>query len=391
VQRNLERSCAQICDSKLNNRFPLAQPKEEHLRRWLALALGFIKPEVGVNIGPGEFVKALSCKHAGELARGRKIIMERKYDGEFCQIHIDLTKDRKHQIKIFSKKGRDSTQDRIAIHEPLRTALGLDDESKRSSLLRKACILAGELVVYSSRERKIMPFHYLRSHIARGGRFIGNVNDAPASPNSHLMILLFDVLLIDDLPLLYRAQSERIDYLRRILVAPRAGFCEIVQSTVIDFSQGGRAHQKLKECFTTGIRKRWEGFVLKPADAPFIDALELRPDKASRGHGFYGSKNAWIKLKKDYIQGLGDTVDFAIIGGAISPGRSFARNQSAGDLSTFHAAVLMNNAEVEKYGAKPKLKVMFEVSYSIQKVDLEWIQRCAYFNGIEYEVIFLLN
>jgi len=34
---------------------------------------------------------------------------------EYCQIHIDLSKGR-DWIKIFSKSGRDSTQDRVGIH-----------------------------------------------------------------------------------------------------------------------------------------------------------------------------------------------------------------------------------------------------------------------------------
>jgi len=36
-------------------------------------------------------------------------------DAEYCQIHIDLSKG-SDWIKIFSKSGRDSTQDRAKIH-----------------------------------------------------------------------------------------------------------------------------------------------------------------------------------------------------------------------------------------------------------------------------------
>lgn len=43
--------------------------------------------------------------------------MERKYDGEYCQIHIDLSKKNDEWLKIFSKSGRDSTGDRVRVHE----------------------------------------------------------------------------------------------------------------------------------------------------------------------------------------------------------------------------------------------------------------------------------
>lgn len=43
--------------------------------------------------------------------------MERKYDGEYCQIHIDMSKKNDGWLKIFSKSGRDSTGDRMRVHE----------------------------------------------------------------------------------------------------------------------------------------------------------------------------------------------------------------------------------------------------------------------------------
>jgi DNA ligase-4 len=48
--------------------------------------VALVKPEIGVKVGRAEFVKARSCKHAIERAKGRKMMMERKYDGEYCQV-----------------------------------------------------------------------------------------------------------------------------------------------------------------------------------------------------------------------------------------------------------------------------------------------------------------
>src|SRR4051794_4551986 len=49
---------------------------------------------------------------------------ERKYDGEYCQVHIDLGEN-KSGIKVFSKSGKDSSNDRIGLHGALRENLKL--------------------------------------------------------------------------------------------------------------------------------------------------------------------------------------------------------------------------------------------------------------------------
>jgi DNA ligase 4 len=65
------------------------------------------------------------------------------YDGEYCQIHIDLSRA-SDSIKIFSKSGKDSTIDRIGLHRALRDSLGLDTADCR---IKRLCILEGELLI----------------------------------------------------------------------------------------------------------------------------------------------------------------------------------------------------------------------------------------------------
>jgi DNA ligase-4 len=69
--------------------------------------------------------------------------VERKYDGEYCQIHVDLNKSGTC-MKVFSKSGRDSTTDRIGIHRLLWDSLGLNITECK---IKKQCILEGELLV----------------------------------------------------------------------------------------------------------------------------------------------------------------------------------------------------------------------------------------------------
>jgi DNA ligase 4 len=71
------------------------------------------------------YEKIRSIKYYCQLAGPRCMNVERKYDGEYCQIHIYL-KNPEACIQIFSSNGKDSTRDRIKLHRALRDSLTLD-------------------------------------------------------------------------------------------------------------------------------------------------------------------------------------------------------------------------------------------------------------------------
>ena len=60
-----------------------------------------------------------------------------------------------------------------------------------------------------------------------------------------------------------------------------------------------------------------------------------------------------------------------------------------GMLSVFHIGCLVNKEEVRKRNARPRFMVVFEVTYSISRPDLEWINKLAYFETVPYKVYFL--
>jgi DNA ligase 4 len=94
--------------------------------------------------------------------------VERMYNGEYCEIHIDLGNGN-DPIGNFSKSDRDSTDDRIGLHGALRDSLrlGLND-----CKIEKQCILEGELLVWDSHRMQIEPFHKIREHMRRSCRSI---------------------------------------------------------------------------------------------------------------------------------------------------------------------------------------------------------------------------
>ena len=99
-----------------------------------------------------------------ETLRARIVsgLYEDKIDGEYCQIHVDLAKTSGH-IQIFSKSGKDSTEDKEALHSIIRSSL---DMGKPNCRFSKSCILEGEVVVYSDHvsyfpfSNPFLPLHY---------------------------------------------------------------------------------------------------------------------------------------------------------------------------------------------------------------------------------------
>ncbi|EMR63660.1 putative atp-dependent dna ligase domain-containing protein [Eutypa lata UCREL1] len=172
------------------------------------------------------------------MVKGRNISVEQKMDGEYCQIHIDISKG-SDCIQIFSKSGKDSTNDRASLHGP-------------------------------------------HSH-------------------EHLMIIYYDILMIDDESLLNQRQSTRRRRLENIITCQK-GYAEIVKNQVIACRKRTAAAE-LREVFARCITNREEGVVLKP-DTPYFDFTTKQEPYACCS----------IKLKKEYIQGWGDVGDFAVIG-----------------------------------------------------------------------------
>lgn len=76
--------------------------------------LAQLKPKLGVKVGRQHWLQARSIKHCLSLGSGRMSV-EDKIDGEYCQIHIDLSKANS-RIQIFSKSGKDSTEDKKDLH-----------------------------------------------------------------------------------------------------------------------------------------------------------------------------------------------------------------------------------------------------------------------------------
>ena len=100
--------------------------------------------------------------------------LERKYDGEYCQVHTDLGRAG-HEIHIFSKSGKDSTNDRQGVHCAIRDCLRLGQDDCK---IGQRCILECELLLWCEKSKRIPDFHKIRKHVDRSGVFLGTDKDS---------------------------------------------------------------------------------------------------------------------------------------------------------------------------------------------------------------------
>ncbi|KAL2110292.1 hypothetical protein VUR80DRAFT_1363 [Thermomyces stellatus] len=238
--------------------------------------LRHLKPVLGTKVGSPPWRKARSIKHCLDMSHGRMSV-EKKIDGEHCQVHVDLSKSSRC-IQIFSKSGRDSTDDRSQLHGP-------------------------------------------RSY-------------------EHLMIIYYDVLLIDDESLLGVRHSERFERLKHLVVT-RPGHAELVDRHIIDVGRP-QAASDLRNMFARAILAREEGLVLKP-DEPFIYL-----DKTG---AFCGSP---IKFKKEYIGKFGDVGDFAVVGARYDPDKAKCYRIPGLKWTHFYLGCLARKSDLYTAGAVPQ-------------------------------------
>ena len=94
----------------------------------------------------------------------------------------------------------------------------------------------------------------------------------------------------------------------------------------------------------------------------------------------FDESKPFIKLKKDYIPGLGDTADFVIIGG-----RRDARDElelGIGKLwwTSFYIGCAENKDEACRFHCKPRFRIIDTVDrHGISKDDLVYLNRHGYF------------
>ena len=198
---------------------------------------------------------------------------EFKYDGERAQIHMkeDGT------VEIFSRNSEKTTSKYPDIIKMLPGAMAPGVTS---------FILDAEAVAYDREKEAILPFQILSTRKRKDA----DVDDLKVQ----VCVYAFDMLYLNGEPLLKKPLAYRREKLRE-------SFVPIPQQFQFAIASDANDVEAIQEFLQESIKGNCEGLMVKTLDT---DAT-YEPSKRSLN---------WLKVKKDYLQGMTDSCDLVPIG-----------------------------------------------------------------------------
>ncbi|KAF0975816.1 hypothetical protein FDP41_005143 [Naegleria fowleri] len=247
---------------------------------------GFEKlPEI-CHLKPGFPVRPMLAKSAKgvqelfERFGDKEFTCEFKYDGERAQIHMLPDKT----IKIYSRNMENHT----AKYPDLIQLMPQVIKENVTSF-----IIDCEVVAYDPVEKKIKPFQVLST---RGRKNI-QLNDIKVQ----VCLFAFDLLYLNGESYLKKTLKER----RKAL---HENFTVTDDKFQFASSRDTTDPNDIQIFLDESIKGNCEGLMVKT----LTEDATYEPSKRSFN---------WLKLKKDYIEGLGDSVDLVVIGGYKGKGK----------------------------------------------------------------------
>jgi DNA ligase-1 len=227
-----------------------------------------VRPMLAERLGSAEAILAqLDGRCAAEF----------KYDGARLQIH-----KRDQHVEIFSRR-----------LEPVTSQYPDAVELARNHLRADSAIMEAEAIARDPDTDELLPFQDLM----RRKRKHGVAEAAAAIP---VTLMAFDLLYLDGADLTGHTYEQRRKRLEEIVeIGPRF---QLAQRQIVASVPG------LEAVFDLAVSAGTEGLVCK----------SLAPDAVYQA----GARDwRWIKLKRDYVSALIDTVDLVVVGAFFGRGR----------------------------------------------------------------------
>ncbi len=206
---------------------------------------------------------------------GDEFAAEYKLDGERVQLHVDGEK-----VMLFSRSLENISEYYPDIIEKIPKAIGADQ-----------VILEAEAVAINENTGEFLPFQELM-HRRRKYKIEKAVLQYPITVN------FFDILYHDGKSCLDLDYKRRRELLEKIVKEDE--FAKLVPMTII------KNENDIEEFLENSINSGCEGLMLKMLDKPY--------QAGARG-------NYWLKLKREYRNELGDSLDLVVIGAFFGKGR----------------------------------------------------------------------
>ncbi|KAK5889454.1 hypothetical protein CesoFtcFv8_015456 [Champsocephalus esox] len=205
---------------------------------------------------------------------------EYKYDGERAQIHILES----GEVRVFSRNQEDNTTKYPDIISRI-------PKVKKDSVV--SCVLDAEAVAWDREKKQIQPFQVLTTRKRK---------DVDASEiKVQVCVYAFDLLYLNGESLVRQPLCRR----RALL---RESFSEVEGEFVFARYIDSDNTDSIAEFLEQSVRDSCEGLMVKTLEK------DATYEIAKRSHN-------WLKLKKDYLDGVGDTMDLCVIGAYLGKGK----------------------------------------------------------------------
>jgi DNA ligase-1 len=203
---------------------------------------------------------------------------EYKYDGERAQIHyFKNTKTGEYETHIYSRNLEDNTSKYPDLIKQLPRCMSEGTVSY---------IIDCEAVAWDAVEKKLLPFQVL-SHRARKSV---NIEDVKIKVCLHC----FDLLYLNGERLIKKPFIERRTVLRKSFKEIEG---EFHFASYIDVDDVSSIYPFLQKA----VNEQCEGLMVKTLQ----EEAQYEPSRRSYN---------WLKIKKDYMEGMTDTVDLVVVG-----------------------------------------------------------------------------
>ena len=230
----------------------------------------------GIPVAPMLAKPTKSILEVLKRLNGLRFTCEYKYDGERAQVHM-LPDGR---AKVFSRNLLDTSDKYPEVPKFVKEAASESVES---------CVLDAEVVAYDVKKEKLVPFQVLSTR--------KKTEESAETAKVQVIVQAFDIMYLNGKSLLSQTLQERRDLMRKHFSPVPGRFCFAVS---LDHQENGDT-AVIEEFLEQAVKGQCEGLMVKTLD---VNAI-YEPSRRSLN---------WLKLKKDYLEGLGDSVDLVPLG-----------------------------------------------------------------------------
>ncbi|GAA5982650.1 hypothetical protein JCM10908_006733 [Rhodotorula pacifica] len=294
------------------------------------------------SLTPGIPLKPMLAKPTKAISEvldrfeGKQFTCEYKYDGERAQIHY--LED--GSVRVFSRNSEDMTVKYPEFVTQLPKCI------KEGT---KSFVIDAEAVAWDTEEKRLLEFQKLSTRKRK------DVKVEDVKVKVHLFA--FDLLYLNGEPLLAKNLRERRVLLREHLQAVEGefAFAQSEDASTVD---------EIQLFLDKSIKDGCEGLMVKMLEG---EGASYEPSRRSIH---------WLKLKKDYLQGVGDSFDLVVVGG------DYGKGKRTNVYGAFHLACY--DAESGTYQLICKIGTGFSDEALKQHYDtlkpLELTQKKAYYD-----------